>query len=209
MSNIPGRAATLYAVRDLPQVTALLSFAGPAPAVDRHDVDGQQALVAEAFAGMGWQVPGLLTLMRRADDFYFDTVSQIRMPEWTRGRVALVGDAGYAPSFLTGQGTSLAVVGAYVLAAALGAEFDVAGALPAYERTMRGFAERNQGIAESGADLVVPTTTAALWKRNALLRLAPLAARLGLGDRMTADVATSLRLDEVPAPIGSGATASR
>ena len=207
MSNIPGLAATLYAVRDLPQVTALLAFAGPAPAVDRHDVDGQQALVTEAFAAMGWQVPGLLALMRWADDFYFDTVSQIRMPEWTRGRVALVGDAGYAPSFLTGQGTSLAVVGAYALAGALGAGFDVAGALPAYERTMRGFAERNQGIAESGADLVVPSTTAALWKRNALLRLAPLAARLGLGDRMTADVATSLRLDEVPVPIGSGVAA--
>ena len=202
MSNVPGRSATLYAVRDLPQLTALLSFAGPAPDVDRHDVIGQQALVAEAFAGMGWHVPGLLALMRGADDFYFDTVSQIHMPEWTRGRVALVGDAGYAPSFLTGQGTSLAVVGAYVLAGALGAAFDIASALPAYERAMRGFAERNQGIAEAGGDLVTPTTAAALWKRNVLLRLAPVADRLGLGDRMTADVASSLRLDEMSVPAG-------
>ena len=198
--NIPGRAATLYAVRDLPQATALLSFAGPAPAIDRHDVAGQRQLVADAYAGMGWHVPGLLALMRGADDFYFDTVSQIRMPAWTRGRVALIGDAGYAPSFLSGQGTSLAVVGAYVLAGALSAERDVAAALPAYERAMRGFAARNQAIAESGGDIVMPATRAALWRRNAVLRLAPLADRLGLGDRTTADVASSLRLDELPEP---------
>lgn len=57
--------------------------------------------------------------MRDADDLFFDGVSQTRMPQWASGRVALVGDAAYAPSFLTGQGSSLALVGAYMLAASL------------------------------------------------------------------------------------------
>jgi 2-polyprenyl-6-methoxyphenol hydroxylase and related FAD-dependent oxidoreductases len=77
----------------------------------------QFELVERAFAGDGWEVPRLLAAMRTADDLFFDSVSQIRMTSWTKGRVALVGDAGYAPSFLSGQGSSLAVVGAYQLAA--------------------------------------------------------------------------------------------
>ena len=64
-------------------------------------------------------MPGLLAAMREAPDFYFDSVSQVRMGSWSAGRVALVGDAGYCPSPLSGQGSSLALVGAYVLASEL------------------------------------------------------------------------------------------
>ena len=85
----------------------------------RLSVDEQLEVVERAFAGNGWEVPRQLAAMRTADDLFFDSVSQIRMPSWTKGRVALVGDAGYAPSFLSGQGNSLAVVGACQLAAAL------------------------------------------------------------------------------------------
>ncbi|MGI5129623.1 FAD-dependent monooxygenase [Pseudonocardia sp. CA-107938] len=198
--NVPGRAAALYAVRGRSEVIALLAFAGP-PSGARHDVAAQQALVTAAFTGLGWHVPEVLGRMEGAADFYFDTVSQVRMPEWTRGRVALVGDAGYAPSFLSGQGTSLAVVGAYVLAGAP----DVATALPAYDRALRDYVERNQGLAAAGGRMILPRTRAALWRRNALLRLAPLAARLGLGqgpDRAFTEATTAIRLDELAAPAG-------
>src|SRR4029077_17910062 len=90
--------------------------------IDRRlSVDEQLELVERAFAGDGWEAPRLLAAMRTAEDLFFDSVSQIRMSSWTKGRVALVGDAGYAPSFLSGQGSSLAVVGGYQLAAALAA----------------------------------------------------------------------------------------
>src|SRR6202453_762516 len=99
------------------------------------------------FANDGWEVPRLLNALRRADDLYFDTVSQIRMPCWSRGRISLVGDAAFAPSFRSGQGTSLALVGAYVLAGELAAHDDPANAFAAYERIMRPFVEANQALA--------------------------------------------------------------
>jgi len=199
--NDPGRAAALYVVRDLPHVIALLAFAAP-ELPDRHDVAAQQDLAAAAFADAGWHVPEVLARMPEAADFYFDTVSQIRMPEWTRGRVALVGDAGYAPSFLSGQGTSLAVVGAYALAGVLASMTDVALALPAYERAVRGFVERNQATADAGGRVIVPATRGALWRRNAMLRLMPLLAGLGVGGG--AGAAASVELAELPTPAGWG-----
>ncbi len=75
MMNLPGRSATLYAVRDQP-VTALLSFSGPIPTLDHRDTEGQRRLVAHVFGGVGWWVPEMLVRMRDAEDFYFDTVSQ-------------------------------------------------------------------------------------------------------------------------------------
>ena len=68
---------------------------------------------------MRWQTPRLLRAMREADDFYFDAMAQVRMPYSSTGRVTLVGDAAYCPSALSGQGTSLALVGGYLLADAL------------------------------------------------------------------------------------------
>jgi len=101
MWNAPGRAAALYAVGDHPQVHGFLNFALPEPPFAAfRDPAAQRELVAAVFADDGWQVPGMVRAMRAADDLFFDVISQIRMPGWSRGRVALVGDAAYAPSFL-------------------------------------------------------------------------------------------------------------
>jgi 2-polyprenyl-6-methoxyphenol hydroxylase-like FAD-dependent oxidoreductase len=199
MMNLPGRSATLYAVRDQP-VTALLSFAGPTPTLDHRDTDGQRRLVEHVFGGVGWWVPEMLVRMRTAEDFYFDTVSQIRMPSWTRGRVGLVGDAAYAPSFRSGQGTSIATVGAYVLAAAIAARpDDLAAALVGYEARTRAFVTANQDLATSGARITSPATPLALHTRNALFRAAPLLTRLGFGGGGgIAAAATALELPDEP-----------
>jgi len=92
---------------------------GPAP--PSRDVTGQKALLREVFAGVGWEVPRLLGELDAADDFYSDAITQIRMDTWTRGRVTLVGDAGYSPAPAVGGGTTVAAVGAYVLADRLAA----------------------------------------------------------------------------------------
>jgi 2-polyprenyl-6-methoxyphenol hydroxylase-like FAD-dependent oxidoreductase len=168
--NTPGRAAALYAAGDAGEVHALLAFARPEPPFDLfRDPRAQRDLVAEVFADAGWRVPEILTALRAADDLYFDGVSQIRMPSWTSGRVALVGDAAYAPSFLTGQGTSLALVGAYMLAASLSGR-DHAASFTAYEQTTREFVTVNQNQIGEGDATLFPTTAEALARRNAMLR---------------------------------------
>ncbi|GAA1281799.1 FAD-dependent monooxygenase [Pseudonocardia aurantiaca] len=185
--NIPGRLAGWYAVHGQDLSTAFLAFADDGEAdVDPHDLDQQRRRVTNAFSGAGWEVPRILAALRTAEDLFSDSVSQIRMPRWTSGRVALVGDAAYAPSFLSGQGTSIALVGAYLLAGELAtARGDHRLAFGAYERQLRPFVERNQRLAKSGTFALVPATRTQIWLRDRLLgaltRLGPLARRLNGG----------------------------
>ncbi|GGO41448.1 oxidoreductase [Streptomyces daqingensis] len=173
--NEPGRAAALYAVEEGDDVHALLNFSRPEPPFGafRHP-EAQRDLVAGVFAGAGWEVPGLLAAMRDADDLFFDTVSQIRMPRWSKGRVALVGDAAFAPSFLTGQGSSLALVGAYMLAGSLAGRGHEA-AFAAYENSTREFVTLNQDLVGEGGAALFPATARDLEHRNAMLRDLPAA----------------------------------
>ena len=115
---------------------------------DYRDIDAQKQLVADRFAGAGWVFPQIIEQMWRTPDFYFDSMSQIRMDRWSRGRVVLLGDAGYCVSPATGQGTTVAMVGAYVLAGELAAHVDnlIAGTA-AYEAELRDYAIHNQDSA--------------------------------------------------------------
>lgn len=170
MWNTPGRAAALYAVGDNDDVHAFLNFAHPEPPFDAfRNPEAQRDLVAAVFADAGWEVPGMLAALRDADDLFFDGVSQIRMPRWSSGRVALVGDAAYAPSFLTGQGSSLALVGAYMLAGSV-ADRDHAAGFAAYEHNTREFVTVNQDLVGKGDATLFPTTARALEQRNDMLR---------------------------------------
>src|SRR5262249_49911894 len=104
---------------------------------------------------IGWEVPRLLAMMPTASDWYFDMAAQIDMPRWSEGRVVLVGDAGYCASPLSGQGTSIALIGAYVLAGELAA---AAGAHPRafaeFENRMRPFVKANQALGLKSAKLM-------------------------------------------------------
>ena len=134
--------------RDDRELTVFFGFGAPPVAFDHRDLAWQRRFVADRFAGMGWETPRLLDALRAADDLYFDAMTQVRMPAWSRDRVALVGDAAYAPSPMSGQGTSLALVGAFVLAAELArAPGDHAAAFAAYEARVRPFALANQQLA--------------------------------------------------------------
>ena len=131
--------------------------------------------------------------MREADDLFFDIVSQIRMPRWSSGRVALVGDAAYAPSFLSGQGSSLALVGAYVLAGELATGARPRGRLRGVRRAVRAFVEMNQALANKGARGILPRTAEDLAR--ATRRCA--ARRLPSGDEVRR-ATTSLQLPGYP-----------
>ncbi|MFD6138810.1 FAD-dependent monooxygenase [Promicromonospora sp. NPDC060271] len=176
MWNTPGRSAALYATGDATDdLHAFLNFHQPEQPLHvvregLRDPDAQRDLVARTYAGAGWAVPSIVDAMHRADDLFFDTAGQIRMPRWSSGRVALVGDAAYAPSFLTGQGSSLALVGAYMLARSLAVHGDPVEAFAAYERDTRGFVTMNQALVDKGGARLFPTTAEALERRNTMLR---------------------------------------
>ncbi|GIH21563.1 hypothetical protein [Rugosimonospora africana] len=72
---------------------AILSFTSPLLEYDRRDVPAQQEILRAKFAGVGWLVPQFLAAMPAAADFYFDSLSQVHMPQWYRGRTVLLGDA--------------------------------------------------------------------------------------------------------------------
>jgi 2-polyprenyl-6-methoxyphenol hydroxylase-like FAD-dependent oxidoreductase len=138
-----------YTVHDNHELRLCYSFPCTLEEEHRGDIPAQKALLAEKAAGLGWVVPNLLEAMAPAQDFWLGVIAQVRMPHWTRGRVALVGDAGYSPSPASGQGTSLAMVGGYVLAQELGrSPRDHAAAFARYEARMRPFVEKNQALVE-------------------------------------------------------------
>ncbi|WP_045747413.1 FAD-dependent monooxygenase [Actinoplanes rectilineatus] len=138
----------IYSARGNTEIRANLGFESGPLDYDRHDVDAQRTLVEQQLTGVGWETPRLLAAMWQADDFYFDAMAQTRMDRWSAGRVTLLGDAGYCPSPLSGQGTSLALVGAYVLADALArAGGDHRAGFARYEQRMRGFVTVNQALA--------------------------------------------------------------
>jgi 2-polyprenyl-6-methoxyphenol hydroxylase-like FAD-dependent oxidoreductase len=179
--NAPGRAAALYAVGDGDELHGFLNISRTEPPFDAfRDPAAQRDLVASVFAGDRWEIPRMVAAMRSSDDLFFDVVSQIRLPRWSAGRVALVGDAAYAPSFLTGQGSSVALVGAYMLAGELAATHDHRAAFTAYERRTRAFVEMNQALVTEGDATLCPGTAEALAERNQALRnLATLPAGAG------------------------------
>jgi 2-polyprenyl-6-methoxyphenol hydroxylase-like FAD-dependent oxidoreductase len=137
--------AGIYPARDNTELRVNVGFFAGSLDYDRRDLDAQRRLIAEHTTGLGWEMPRLLEAMWQAPDFYFDAMAQIRMDTWSNGRVTLLGDAGYCPTPMSGQGTSLALVGAYVLAEEIAR--DPAGALARYEARVRPFAELNQALA--------------------------------------------------------------
>lgn len=115
-----GLNASMRPSHDPSIAKAGLAFQSEPIVYDRHNLDEQRQILVERFAGAGWECDALLAAAQEADDFYFDSLAQVHMPSWSSGRVTLVGDAGYCASPLSGMGTSLALVGAYVLAGELG-----------------------------------------------------------------------------------------
>ena len=115
----PGRTALVYSTAGQADMKAMFLWASDTGDRDPRDRAAQQDVLAAAYAGEGWEVPTLLKAMDDAPDFYFDALAQVHLDGWSRGRVGLVGDAAYGASPASGQGTSLALVGAYVLAGEL------------------------------------------------------------------------------------------
>ena len=168
-----GRLAGTYSARHMPDARALFLFR---PATELHhdhrDVAAQRRFLREAFADLDGEVPRLLDEADRSAAFYFDSVTQLRLDGWSRGRVALVGDAGYCPGPAVGGSTSMAVVGAFTLAGELAlTRGDHSAAYPAYERALGDYVRASRGFAVTMANRLVPRTRAQLWALTAGTRL--------------------------------------
>jgi 2-polyprenyl-6-methoxyphenol hydroxylase-like FAD-dependent oxidoreductase len=159
--NAPGRLAGVYPVRQTGQARAVFLFRRTEPfSYDHRDRERHKELIRETYAGDGWEVPRLLAELTTADDLYFDSISQVVLDDgWSRGRVTLAGDAGYSPGPAVGGGTSIAMVGAYVLAGELyRAGGDPAVALPAYEDAMGEFVRRSRDLGTTSMRWLIPRT---------------------------------------------------
>jgi 2-polyprenyl-6-methoxyphenol hydroxylase-like FAD-dependent oxidoreductase len=171
-----GRVAAIWSSRGDANAKACFGFAAPSVHVDLRDRAQQQQVLTDVYEGIGWEVPRLLEMMPSAPDFYFDAAAQICMAKWSEGRVVLVGDAGYCASPMSGQGTSLALIGAYVLAGELAAASAAHHtAFHQYEKEMCPFVLLNQALGIKSANLMRSNEKKNLfmWLLEHFMRIAP------------------------------------
>jgi 2-polyprenyl-6-methoxyphenol hydroxylase-like FAD-dependent oxidoreductase len=175
MYNTPGRAVAIHPSHG--DAGAFFAFRSPAvPGFDYRNTAQHKRLLAAAFADASWRVPELLQRVQAADDLYFDAVSQVRLRPWWHGRVALVGDAASCVS-LFGEGSSLAMAGAFTLAEALAASpGDHRLAFGRYEASHRKLVDHGQRNVAWAASLLVPATPGGILARNLVTRLWPVGA---------------------------------
>ena len=204
--NEPGRLAMVASGRDPARAAVGLMFAGPVPDYDWHDTQACKRLVAECFAGTGWQVPALLAALRDAPELYFDTISQIRMDRWSAGRIVLLGDAAWCPG-PGGNGTGHAMLGAYTLAGELAlAGGDHLGAYQRYEQIMRPVVTKSQKQAAGAARFLTPATERKIRNRNRTFRILSARAMSGVFGWLAKRTTKTGALRDYPLP-GSRAAA--
>lgn len=168
--SVPDRQIGVYAVPG-DQLATFFIFRAARP-FGRLSVEEQRQRLREVFRGLPWEAPRLLDAMDAAPDFYFDAVSQVQMPAWSAGRVTLCGDACQCVSLISGQGSALAMAGAYVLAGELRrAGGDLPQALRRYEALMRPEIERKQQMARRFAASFVPASRLGIFVRDTFVRL--------------------------------------
>ena len=183
----------------LNDVTILLFTFVDDGSVANHDADAQQAALRARFAGAKWEIPAILERMGDTKAFYCDRVSQILMPSWTRGRVALLGDAAACVSLLAGQGSALAMVEAYVLAAEVAqARGRHTQAFARYEQMLMPFLRSKQQAAVRLAPAFAPRSVMQLMLRNSIVKLfnLPFVAKLAMGNSLR----DAIELPSPPAP---------
>ncbi|GAB3688287.1 FAD-dependent monooxygenase [Spirosoma flavus] len=165
--KVPGKSVTLNAYNNKTDV--IFSFVSDTEIpYNYRDKAQQRQLILEQFTGQSWRTAELLNEMQLSDNFYFVEFYQIKMPSWTKGRVALVGDAAYCASPAAGMGGSLAMSGAAALADALQKhKGNIELAFQSYNKIFRPFIERVQAEAEQNLRTVfLPRTEEAVQQSN-------------------------------------------
>lgn len=187
-------------------IRATLSFIETGrPAPRRRTQQEQKQHLREVFAGAGWQTQRVLDGMDQADDFYVESIAQVRLDEpWWRDRMVLVGDAAYCASPLSGMGTSLALVGAYVLAGELTSHGRPQDAFAAYEQVLRPYVQKAQKLPPGGPRLAHPRTTTGVRIFNAIMTILLSKPLRSLAGKLSSPPADELALPAYPSLTLSG-----
>jgi 2-polyprenyl-6-methoxyphenol hydroxylase-like FAD-dependent oxidoreductase len=192
-----GKKVGIFSGGDAHEAKASFFFASEPLDYVRRDTAKQKEILREHFHEEGWEVPRLLEAMESAPDFYFDSVSQVKMDHWSKGRSVLVGDAAWCASPLSGMGTGMAVVGAYVLAGELAeARGNYHSAFSSYESLMREFVQKCQGLADGGTEWFVPRTRFRLWLSNQMWKILPYTPWKNMMIEVPLKIGNSIQLKE-------------
>jgi 2-polyprenyl-6-methoxyphenol hydroxylase-like FAD-dependent oxidoreductase len=180
----PGRYIARFPVRNDKTLFFMLLRNEYLPGSLPANESDRKAALMNAFSGMGWECPAILSALEDVDGVYFDSISQIRMDAWSKGRVALLGDAAACPSLIAGEGAGLALAEAYVLAGEIhnhGA--DLESALKRYQARLKPYANRKQRYAEGLVPSLVPKTALGVRVRDwaTLLMRLPVLPHLLMG----------------------------
>ena len=162
---------------------AMLSIQQPPNGTQDWGTARQKAWLRERFADAGWQTGRVLDGMDATDDFYFDVLRQVRMPRWSKGRVVLSGDAAWCATPIAGIGTTLAITGAYALAAEMARTDDIVAAFAAYEKAMRPMVEDAQGVPKIAPRIMNPQSRTGIRLLHAALNVASRPSVRGLASK--------------------------
>ncbi|MFD1541650.1 FAD-dependent monooxygenase [Nonomuraea guangzhouensis] len=191
----PGRGALVDATPEGANVVCV--FASKPLTYHYRDVARQKQCVANAFAGMGWEMPTLLKALDESSTFYFDSISMVHMDHFTKGRVALVGDAGYGAT-MGGMGAGMSLIASYVLAGELATNADHEAAFAAYETAIRPYAKACQRVAGNAGSFFAPKTSRGITLRDAAHKILTTKAFIGLLNNMTTKAANAIKLKDYP-----------
>lgn len=165
----PGLGAMVTSHLDRDTLGVALYFAAEPLVYDRHDIEQQKQILRTRFRGAGWELPTLLDGLRRTDTLFFDSLTQIRLDTWSKGRVVLVGDAAWAGG-PGGGGTGLGMIGGYVLAGELATKSGHETAFAAYEQVIRPAAKMGQNQARRTGGFFAPASERGIRTRRHVYR---------------------------------------
>lgn len=151
---------------------AAFSFISEPKGYEKLSMAEQEELLKKTFADVGWEAPRILKELDKSAELYFDGISQVIAPRWHKGRCAMVGDAAFCPSPLSGMGASLSMVGAYILAGELYKHNDYNKAFEAYEKRMRPYVEEIQNLPPGVPQLAHPSSKLGIGIFHTVLAIA-------------------------------------
>lgn len=169
-SNCPGGKSILLRPDQGRSTRAYLYIRSSKRGIDLTGRSAVNAFIKNTFKEDGWEAPRLLKELDKTDDIFFEDLGQIRMDSWSKGRVVLLGDAAWCATPVSGMGTTLSIVGAYILARSLSTNENHPAVFKAYEQKMRPYVKRAQTISPWTVRMEQPSTRTGIalfysWKR--------------------------------------------
>ncbi|MGJ0119567.1 FAD-dependent monooxygenase [Williamsia sp. MIQD14] len=199
--SFPGSRSALVRPDTHGTTRAALSFITDEQGLDALDTAGQKAQLRARYGDDGWEMPRVLDGMDASTDFYFEGIGQVKLPTWGYGRVVLLGDSAYCASPVSGMGTSLSLVGAYVLAHEMIAGGD---AFARYESILRPYVAQAQKLPPGTPRVANPKSRLGVRLLNAAACVAASRPVQSIAARFSSPPADAIDLPDYPSPVRPG-----